>query len=882
MFTHSGCLILVFSISMALAQFSGGDGSLGNPYKVSTPDDLALLDKYKGQNLYFIQTKDIDLTGYLDTCAVTGGSGWIPIGKNGSPFKGNYDGAGFTISGLWIDRPDMEFVGLFGFAYEDTISNLTIKTSESKGVTGGTVVGALCGNVSGVITHCYVSGSVKGREQVGAVAGATWGVIDHTSATATVIATVKCGGGISGTFVNSGRIQFCHSNCSVSGGDQLGGLVGSSAGGVSGMVTNSFSEGSVSGTIRLGGIVGLNSMKIYNCYSLSIVSGDSVCGGIAGSNSGTINECCYLKEKEINSSLPGVGLDSTNQIRYTRSGSRDILKDRNTFLSWDFDYVWTFDSSRNNGYPYPSLKPIGQIFRGQGSAIDPFIVETPQQLQALTYFGEDSTLFFRLGSDIDLSDYLSSITEGGYNGGMGWLPINRFNGKLDGAHHTIKGLMIVRPFEVYTGLILFCNGTITALNIGLAPESGITGLNESGILCSEALSNACITNCNTSGNVTATDMIAGDNSINKFVGGIAGRNRGRIENCHSSANCYFEQKDSIVDSRDGAGGLVGYNDMGTIHNCSATGKLVCKSTNAGGLVGQNLGTITNSHSTASVTVTGRGINAGGFTGIHGKPVGTRLNTGIILRCFSTGTVTATGTYAKAGSFAGTVKTYGDSALIQDAYATGNIMVDGNSVEAGGFVGANGGKLIHCYFAGHLDAPGDGYQTGGFVGVNNRTIAGCYHLESTNSNAVKRSIGTDYDSITPELQKIKSVTETRLKQKSTFEGWDFDNVWTIEESVSYPTLREQPNMISHQVQAKLPRSRCQISTAGHNSLAFCIPENMGLMQLQIYNSRGQLLSRCENLCGTGIYHLSKMPSGWYIAALKNRSTTTGAVRTFLVY
>ena len=32
------------------------------------------------------------------------------------------------------------------------------------------------------------------------------------------------------------------------------------------------------------------------------------------------------------------------------------------------------------------------------------------------------------------------------------------------------------------------------------------------------------------------------------------------------------------------------------------------------------------------------------------------------------------------------------------------------------------------------------------------------------------------------------TVAELKQRSTYVGWDFDNVWTINESVSYPKLR----------------------------------------------------------------------------------------------
>ena len=66
----------------------------------------------------YIQMADIDLSGY------SAGEGWEPIGVSGDPFKGRYDGNGFNISGLKIDRPDADCQGLFGEVRDATIKNI--------------------------------------------------------------------------------------------------------------------------------------------------------------------------------------------------------------------------------------------------------------------------------------------------------------------------------------------------------------------------------------------------------------------------------------------------------------------------------------------------------------------------------------------------------------------------------------------------------------------------------------------------------------------------------------------------------------------------------------------------------------------------------------
>ena len=60
----------------------------------------------------------------------------------GNAFKGNFDGNGKTISGLFIYRPDEDEVGLFGRVQERLVENVGLV---SVNVTGRKYVGALVG-----------------------------------------------------------------------------------------------------------------------------------------------------------------------------------------------------------------------------------------------------------------------------------------------------------------------------------------------------------------------------------------------------------------------------------------------------------------------------------------------------------------------------------------------------------------------------------------------------------------------------------------------------------------------------------------------------------------------------------------------------------------
>lgn len=144
--------------------FECGHGTASDPYQIKTAQQLQNINVRP--DLYYTLISDIDMTSYLNTTS----NGWNPIGTPGKPFTGTFDGNNHVISGIWIDRPMSNNVGLFGITSEATIKNIALKTN-SNGIKGSTDVGGICGYLSGSISNCSVDGTISGNDYVGGICG---------------------------------------------------------------------------------------------------------------------------------------------------------------------------------------------------------------------------------------------------------------------------------------------------------------------------------------------------------------------------------------------------------------------------------------------------------------------------------------------------------------------------------------------------------------------------------------------------------------------------------------------------------------------------------------------------------------------------------------
>lgn len=111
---------------------------------------------------------------------------WTPIGGAGAPFSGNFDGAGYTISNLYINKPGIDNIGFIGNAWDPEsrkeIKNVNIVNAD---ISGNRSTAVLVGNSASItISNCHISGdiSVKGSDRyIGGIAGYCYGTIDSSS-----------------------------------------------------------------------------------------------------------------------------------------------------------------------------------------------------------------------------------------------------------------------------------------------------------------------------------------------------------------------------------------------------------------------------------------------------------------------------------------------------------------------------------------------------------------------------------------------------------------------------------------------------------------------------------------------------------------------------
>jgi hypothetical protein len=244
-----------------------GDGSESTPYEISNVSELQAMEDDLGANYTLVSDMNAP-----DTAQFNNGSGFDPVGGSGlgkntpPPFTGTFDGNNNTITGLTINRPNENSVGLFGVTGSDaTLTNVALANVT---VTGGEgQVGGLVGENRdrGTITDATISGSVTGESEVGGLVGENRDRGTITNATASVSVTGRANvGGLVGLNVDQGKVQSTAVSGSVTASEgDAGGLIGDN----SGIIRNATASGSVTTAGEfgeVGGLVGGNLGTITN------------------------------------------------------------------------------------------------------------------------------------------------------------------------------------------------------------------------------------------------------------------------------------------------------------------------------------------------------------------------------------------------------------------------------------------------------------------------------------------------------------------------------------------------------------------------------------------------------------------------------------------
>lgn len=278
------------------------------------------------------------------------GKGWSPLG-----YYSNFDGQGHTIDSLYINRPEADIVGLFGWL-GGHVHNLGLRNPR---VTGKKWAGSMAGHLAetGRISDCYVLkgnmllvgiiGGVGVESGVGGMVGKMdRGTISNSYVSESEVrgrrgsrgaGSFNVGGLVARVYPSSGAGRGEIRNCYVVGSTvhgpvNVGGLVGENAGGL--IKNNYVSRTTVGGDLaRHGGLVGRNRSYIWresvivNCYvSESTVHTTAVdSGGLVGQNgSGSHNtlqviRACYVVNTRVDGGGNAGGLVGYNRNKIDAS-----------------------------------------------------------------------------------------------------------------------------------------------------------------------------------------------------------------------------------------------------------------------------------------------------------------------------------------------------------------------------------------------------------------------------------------------------------------------------------------------------------------------------------------------------------------------------------
>ncbi len=280
-------------------EYSYGEGEESNPYLVSTLEGLQAIKcnleaSYKLSNN--IDASTTSSWNYDSEVEIY--KGFEPIGSNregfDTAFVGSFDGNGYTISGLIINRPSSSHVGLFGYIYDS--ENIEDIDLEGGNIIGENYVGAIAGQLEGgSITNSYSNLPVVGTNYVGGLVGyLEGGEVEQSASEGNVTGqaeevpnceAISDEGTCNQTEGCSYVVQSCtHSEEPNEKGLYIGGLVGQLSD--YGSVDESYATGDVSGIQYVGGLIGSMSgeeMSISNNYATGNVTANrGEAGGLVG------------------------------------------------------------------------------------------------------------------------------------------------------------------------------------------------------------------------------------------------------------------------------------------------------------------------------------------------------------------------------------------------------------------------------------------------------------------------------------------------------------------------------------------------------------------------------------------------------------------------
>lgn len=833
--------------------FSGsGNGSSGNPYVITNA--IQLQEMADRLNAHYVLGNDIDASA---TVTWNGGEGFKPIGDQSNEFTGSFNGQGFSILNLTINRP-AERAALFGVASGATLENVTFEGGTIAGGPAGALVSfaeeftsicnvnssaaiygysSHCGGIAGFvenseILNCHCSGTVvmKARSwKVGGLVGsigASFGRPKSRLIDCSALGKVSEGGfsasevgGLVG-FASEVDITRCFATGSVTGTEDVGGLIGRITWESFPVVEECFATGTVFGINEIGGFIGsVYEASITNCFATgSVLCKKRGAGFIGLAVDCAITSCfssglVHLRSPNIIASLGGfIGgqtdstitdcywdLDTSDQSSSasTETGkAHSEMLDSSTYNSSSWDFVGTWEQS--SGVSYPSLRslPLSSSITlnlqisGQGR-----IVMTDLAGTTITDF-DDSSGPVEIAWNSLKPFRLSAHGDGFANWRGDGLPIeegvglNGFTFCVDRNSSLTAGFLSASiPISTIEQLQMIGNHVDLPRSWSYYLPGDLDASETSN--WSQGLGFKPIGSWNRrfTGTFDGRGFRVSELTINRpdeHGVGLFGHIEGSVLKNLTVANASVQGGTRV-------GTLVGYSLNSEVDDCSSSGVVIGTST-VGGLIAHFDSNSLGRRLQSETTVLGGGYYTGGLIGnlaassltdssaegdvtggnyVGGLVGGMHVSTNVLTTSSATGNVSGV---EAVGGLVGA----GSSGNIFDSFASGDVSGD---KDVGGFIGYAGYHEIERAFStGVVTGETD---TGGFAG----------RLSSTPVRSIFWDTETSGLSTSAGSSASGGRTTSEMMVQTTFSGFDFDSIWAMKSGGSYPYFRQIS--ISHQ-------------------------------------------------------------------------------------
>ena len=457
-----------------------------------------------------ITVNEGDVAG-CDGTKAEGWRDWTPIAPNTATYAGKFDGQGHTISGLYFNNEEEDYVGIFGQLCDGgEIQNVGLKNSYFR---GRNYIGGVVGKNNGTVENCYNTGNVVGDKWVGGVCG-----------------------------YNDGTNNNCYNTGKVTGATYVGDVCGQNKGGT---LTNCY---------YLADSETNNNDGTFGKTAEQFASGE-VAYLLNDSKSTDVAFCQNLDNGEPTDATPV--LDSTHGTVYQFTNCNHADTYTNNKDAKSGDHSWDDNGfCRYNDSHYAEPEQVNGVYQIENAGQLYWFAAFVNTEENGTYPNTSANAV--LTKDIVVNENV--LNEDGTLNTSGtfreWIPIgdyiSRYAGKFNGQNHTVSGLYY--DDSGYAGLFSMMNdGTI--LNVGVV-DSYLKSSSVSGAIC--AWNNGTIENCYNSGRIYGKED----------CGGISGFNGGIIKNCYNTGTL----EGGMDGTLNGVGGICGYNDE-TIENCHSVGKI---------------------------------------------------------------------------------------------------------------------------------------------------------------------------------------------------------------------------------------------------------------------------------------------------------------------